>query len=395
MHKTDRLYYDDPHLLEFDAGVLDRIPIQDRFGILLDRTAFYPTSGGQPNDLGSLNGIPLLDVYEDETSGAVVHVVPEPVSGASVHGIVDAERRRDHMQQHSGQHVLSQAFVELFNWPTVSFHLGASASTIDLPIDAVTRDQAARAEDLANRIVRENRPVAVRYVNAENIGEAGLRKPTDRAGDIRVIDISGFDKSACGGTHVRMTGEIGPILITRIERAKKQTRLEFLCGGRVLRYARDANRILESISQTISSSPLETANGVKALWDDLQSGHKRIEELESKLLDAEAAEFPVRDGLAVAAFKGRGIETIKLLAQKISTRPGVVALLADESDQIRVVFARSADSTVDVAALLKRTLEKFGGRGGGRPHLAQGGGLTASSAEEILDWTKRAIQEQS
>ena len=190
-----------------------------------------------------------------------------------------------------------------------------------------------------------------------------------------------------------MTGEIGSILIMRIERAKKQTRLEFLCGGRVLRYARDANRILESISQTISAPPLETAKGVKTLFDDLQSRHKRIEELESKLLDLEAAEFPVRDGLAVAAFKGRGIETIKLLALKISKRPGIVALLADESDQIRVVFARSADSTVDVASLLKRTLDRFGGRGGGKPHLAQAGALTASSAEEVLDWTKGELRD--
>jgi alanyl-tRNA synthetase len=394
VNKTERLYYDEPYLLEFDAGVMDQIPLQDRFGIVLDRTAFYPTSGGQPNDLGTLNGIPLLDVYEDEASGAVIHVVPQPVPGPAVHGIIDAERRRDHMQQHSGQHVLSQAFVELFNWPTLSFHLGASASTIDLPADAMTRDQAARAEELANRIIRENRPVAVRYVNAENIGEAGLRKPTERLGDIRVIDISDFDRSACGGTHVRMTGEIGPVLVTRIERAKKQTRVEFLCGGRVLRYARDANRILESISQTISASPLETAKGVKALWDEFQTSRKRIEELDSKLLDVEAAEFPVRDGLAVAAFKGRGIETIKLLAQKISTRPGVVVLLADESDQIRVVFARSADSTVDVASLLKRTLDKFGGRGGGRPHLSQGGGLSAS-ADEVLNWAKSNVNSPS
>jgi alanyl-tRNA synthetase len=391
--KTERLYYDDPYLLEFDASVLDRIPLQDRFGILLDRTAFYPTSGGQPNDFGTLNGIPVIDVYEDEASGAVVHVVPQPVSASAVHGIVDAERRRDHMQQHSGQHTLSHAFVELYNWPTVSFHLGTTASTIDLPVDSITRDQAARAEDLANRVTRENRPVAVRYVPAQNIADAGLRKPTERAGDIRVIDISGFDKSACGGTHVRMTGEIGPILITRMERAKKLTRVEFLCGGRVLRYAREANRVLESISQTISAAPLETAKGVKTLWDDLQSSRKRLEEMESKLLDIEASAFPVTDGVAMAAFKGRGIETIKVLAQKISARPGVVVLLADESDQIRVVFARSADRTADMASLLKRALEQFGGRGGGRPHLAQAGGLTASTGQEILDWTKRALED--
>ncbi len=389
--KTERLYYHDPYLLEFDANVVDRMVLDDRHGIVLDRTAFYPTSGGQPNDLGTLNGVPVVDVVDDESSGSVIHVAASPVPDRAVHGSIDGERRRDHMQQHSGQHVLSQAFVELFNWPTVSFHLGTAASTIDLLVEAISRDQANRAEDLANRIIRDNRLVAVRYVHAENIAEVGLRKPTERSGDIRVIDIDGFDKSACGGTHVRMTGEIGPILVTRIERAKKQTRLEFLCGGRVLRYARDANRILETISQTISAPPLESAKAVVAVWEDLQAGRKRIEELESKLLDVEAAQFPVNDGFAVGSFQGRGIEKIKLLAQKIASRPGVVVLMADESDQIRVVFARSTDSTVDVAALLKRTLDKFGGRGGGKPNLAQGGGLGAASGAEILDWVRKAL----
>src|SRR5256714_6061360 len=148
------------------------------------------------------------------------------------------------MQQHSGQHVLSQAFVELFNWPTVSFHLGAVSCTIDLPADSVSREQAEQAEGLANRIVRDNRGVAVRYVAHEHLAEAGLRKATERTGDIRVIDIAGYDRSACGGTHVRITGEIGPILITGMERSKKQTRVEFICGTRVLRYAQQANRTL-------------------------------------------------------------------------------------------------------------------------------------------------------
>jgi alanyl-tRNA synthetase len=389
-NKTERLYYDDPYLVEFDARIVDRIPLQDRFGVVLDRTAFYPTSGGQPNDLGTINGIPLLDVYEHETSGDVVHVAAGPVQEDAVHGCIDIQRRRDHMQQHSGQHVLSQAFVELFNWPTVSFHLGAAASTIDLPVESITRAQAGEAEELANRVIRDNRPVAVRYVNAENVAEEGLRKPTQRAGDVRVIDISGFDKSACGGTHVRTTGEIGAILITRIERAKKQTRIEFLCGGRVLRYARGANRTLETISQTISAPPLETGRAVKALWDDLQGSRKRIEELESRLLDYEAAEFEVKEGFAVAVFNGRGIDPLKLLAQKISARPGVVVLLADESDQVRVVFARSADASTDVAVLLKQTLEKFGGRGGGKANLAQGGGLSGATAGAMLEWARQS-----
>src|SRR5882672_2247189 len=185
--KTERLYYNDPYLLEFDANVLETKPVGDRIGIVLDRTAFYPTSGGQPNDLGTINDVPVVDCVEDEASGAVLHVLQGRISGDRIHGRIDPARRNDHMQQHSGQHVLSQAFVELFNWPTVSFHLGVVTCTIDLPADSISREQAEKAEDLANRIVRDNRNVAVRYVTPENISEAGLRKPTERTGDIRVI----------------------------------------------------------------------------------------------------------------------------------------------------------------------------------------------------------------
>jgi len=388
--KTERLYYNDPYLLEFDANVLETRPVGGKVGIVLDKTAFYPTSGGQPNDLGTLNDVALVDCVEDEGSGNVIHIIEDKLSSESVHGRVDAARRADHMQQHSGQHVLSQAFVELFNLPTVSFHLGVVTCTIDLPADSISREQAEKAEDLANRIVRENRNVAVRYVTHENIAEAGLRKPTERTGDIRVIDISGYDRSACGGTHVRMTGEIGPILITGIERAKKQTRIEFICGNRVLQYARQANYTLAGISQTISAAPFETAAAVRTLWDEHQKLRKQFDDLESQLLDYEAGQFPVTDGLAVAVFKNRGIEKLKMLATKICARPNTVALLADEGDQLRVVFARSADSTVDVAALLKKTLERFGGRGGGRPNLAQGGGLNGA-ADEILKFAKEMV----
>jgi alanyl-tRNA synthetase len=366
---------------------VERKPMGDRVGIILDKTAFYPTSGGQPNDLGTINDVPLVDCVEEEETGTVVHITQAEIPAGPVHCRIDGSRRADHMQQHSGQHVLSQAFVELFNWPTVSFHLGAVTCTIDLPVDSVSQEQAGKAEELANRIVRENRNVAVRYIAEENIAEAGLRKPTERKGDIRVIDISGYDRSACGGTHVKLTGEIGPVLITGIERAKKQTRIEFICGDRVVRYAREANRTLESISHTISAPPLEAAAAVRTLWDEHQQDRKRIEDLESQLMDYEAAGFPVQAGLAIGAFKNRGVEKLKMLASKICTRPGVVALLADESDQLRVVFARSADSKVDAAALLKKTLERFGGRGGGRPNLAQGGGLTGS-ADEVLKFAQ-------
>ncbi len=389
--KTERLYYNDPYLLEFEANVVETLPLKDRIGAVLDRTAFYPTSGGQPNDLGTINDAALLDCYEDEQRGAVIHVLDKKVDIGKAQCRVDPVRRSDHMQQHSGQHVLSQAFVELYDWPTLSFHLGATACTIDLPAESVTREQADRAAHLANRIIQENRNVAVRYISQEGLADAGLRKPTERTGEIRIIDIAGYDRSACGGTHVRMTGEIGPVLITKLERAKKQTRVEFICGNRVIQYAREANRVLESISQTISAPALETAGAVRTLWDDYQQTRKRIDDLESDLLDHEAGKFPVENGIAVGAFKNRGLDKLKMLAVKICARPSIVALLADQSDQLRVVFARSADSAVDVAAILKQTLDRFGGRGGGRPNLAQGGGLTADDAHDVLRFAMQQI----
>jgi alanyl-tRNA synthetase len=391
--RTERLYYNEPDLLEFEAEIIDSLQVGERIGVILDRTAFYPTSGGQPHDLGTLGGVALLDCYEDEKSGDIIHVLATNPAGTRVRGQVNADRRKDHMQQHSAQHVLSRAFVELYNWPTVSFHLGAATCTIDLAVESATGDQLDRAEKLANRIVQENRSVSIRYLNENNVAEAGLRKATERTGEIRVIDVSGFDRSACGGTHVRNTHEIGPIQITGISRAKKQTRVEFIAGNRVLRHARDTHRALESISQTVSFPPLETPAAVTAMWQEFQQARKRIEDLESKLLDHEAEGFPIHEGYAIAAFRSRGMEAIKHLAARIAKRPGAVVLMADQSDQLRVVFARSAESTVDVAALLKRTIEQFGGRGGGRPDFAQAGGLNAGSPEEVLGFAKRILSE--
>ena len=384
--KTERLYYNDPYLLEFVATVLENRRVGNKFGVVLDKTAFYPTSGGQPNDLGFINEIPLLDCIENEDTGEVLHIVDHKIAEGEVHCKIDSVRRSDHMQQHSGQHVLSQAFVERFGWPTVSFHLGPATCTIDLPTDSITQEQTEEAEELANRIVQENRAVSVRYILHEEIATAGLRKPTERSGEIRVIDIAHFDRSACGGTHVRMTGEIGPILIIGHERAKKQTRVQFVCGTRAIRHARSANRVLATITQMVSAPPFESAEAVRTLRDEHQQMHKQIEDLESKVLDYEAAQFPLKNGVAVGCFKNRGIEKLKLLAIKICSKPGAVALLADEGDQLRIVFARSGDSTVDVSRLLKTTLEKFGGRGGGRPNLAQGGGLIAETPEAVLNF---------
>ena len=386
---TKRLYYDDPYLLEFDAHVVDRFPVEERHGLVLDRTAFYPTSGGQPNDTGTIAEGRVVDCYEEE-SGRVVHVLDGPVAGNSVHGIVDRERRIDHMQQHSGQHVLSQAFVALFGWPTVGFHLGAVASTIDVDVAGASADEIAAAEALANRTVLGDVRVAVEYVEDEDVAEAGLRKPTEREGRIRVIDIDGFDRSACGGTHVTATGQIGPILVTRTERVRKQVRVEFLCGYRALRHGRDSNRVINEIAQITSVPALESVPAVQSMKDELLGRKKTIEELQTRLMEHEAASFPLEEGFAVAVHDDRTPDQVRELARKICEKHSAVVLFATRTDPASIVFAASEDRSVDAGSLLKKVIAEFGGRGGGRRTMAQGGIPGVDDPSRLLEFARKA-----
>ena len=232
---TERIYYTDPYTTEFDATIVRIDPVADNPAhrrVVLDRTAFYPTSGGQPFDTGTLGDVRVLEV-EDAEDGEVVHIVEGDVGPGAVHGRIDWERRFEHMQQHTGQHVLSAAFDRVLKVPTVSFHLGTASSTIDLARE-VSAAEIARAEREANRIVWEDRPVAIRFADAAEVATLGLRKESKREGMLRLIDVENFDVSACGGTHVARTGAIGVIAVAGAERFKGATRLEFLCGGRAL-----------------------------------------------------------------------------------------------------------------------------------------------------------------
>src|SRR6478672_13542765 len=255
---TDRLYYHDSFLYDFDARVVDAVDSNGRTAIVLDRTAFYPTSGGQVHDLGIVTAdgqqIKVTEVADDET-GRVLHFVSEPLAvGAQVHGRVDATRRRDHVQQHSGQHVLSAAFIRLFNMPTVSFHMGEESCTIDLETASLSAAQAQKAELLANEVIAEDRPVSIRFVPLEEARELGLRKlPPRQTGDLRLIDIKDFDLCACGGTHVRATGQIGCILLRKAEKVKQGTRVEFICGLRAISMARKDYSTLTEAAALYSS----------------------------------------------------------------------------------------------------------------------------------------------
>jgi alanyl-tRNA synthetase len=276
---TTRLYYTDSYLTTFDARVLERAEGGHR--IYLDRTAFYPTSGGQPFDTGAIAGVAVVDVIDE--GERVAHVLTEalPESATAVTAAIEWTRRFDHMQQHTGQHLLSAVLAELFSRQTVSVHFGAESSSLDLDAESISRDEVAAAERRANELVFENRPVIVSF--EEGTMAAGLRKASARAGTLRIVSIDGVDRSACGGTHVRATGEIGPVLLRRLDRVKRQVRLEFLCGLRAVRRARADFDILSRLAQGLSASIDEVAGLVESQAERLRAADGQRRKLEAEL----------------------------------------------------------------------------------------------------------------
>jgi alanyl-tRNA synthetase len=381
---TERLYYNDSFLFNFEARVLESVQREGKHAVVLDRTAFYPTSGGQVHDTGRLifdgRELAVTDVA-DEENGRILHFLAEPLSaGVAVQGRIDEARRRDHIQQHSGQHVLSAAFIELFNMPTVSFHMGEESCTIDLQTSALSAVQAEAAERRANQIVTEDRPVAIRFVPVEEARQLGLRKlPPKQTGTLRLIEIRDFDLTACGGTHVRSTGQIGSILLRKIEKVKQGMRVEFVCGLRAVRAARTDFNALSDAAGLLSAHAHELPQHINKLLEESRSSGKR----EQKLLQ-ELAEFHAQRMLASKADEplkvlcailfDRDLAFIKLLAQKLTAGGDrVVALLACAAGQPALVFARSRGADYDMGKLMKEAMAELGGRGGGTAEMAQGG----------------------
>jgi alanyl-tRNA synthetase len=404
---TDRLYYRDPYLREFDATV-SRVDRRDgRLLVTLDRTAFYPTSGGQPFDTGRLGSMRVTDVV-DEEDGSITHVVepgtPNPEPGESIRGDIDWERRFDHMQQHSGQHVLSAAFDKLFGVRTVSFHLGAAVSTIDLAREMSPAEIAA-AEGEANRIVWEDRPVAIRFADAEEAARLPLRKESVRGGTLRLIEVEGFDLSACGGTHVARTGGIGVIAVASWERFKGGQRLEFLCGGRALSGYRMLRDAMTASVRLLSVLPAELPAAIERLQADARDQKRALTGLQNDLAKYHAEELAASAGEVVlqgtSADGGRRCRLVaraidadanglKGLAAAIAAKPGYLVVLVSTSMPALVVIARSSNVDVSAQQLLAKLVSQFGGRGGGRREMSQGGGLSAT-ADAILDAVRTQI----
>lgn len=394
---TERLYYHDSFLREFDAQVISCEPEGDRWKIVLDRTAFYPTSGGQPHDTGKLGGVPILEVADAENN-KVVHYTSAAIAPGPVRGQIDWKRRLDHMQQHTGQHLLSAAFIELFQFPTVSFHLGAESSTIDLEVPSLSATQLEEAERLANQIILEDRLVTIRFGTAEELAEAGIRKKVEREGILRAIEVKGFDRQPCGGTHLAGTGQAGLLLLRKLERRRESWRLEFVCGYRALATARSDYATLGRAAEQLSCGLADVPVVVKKMAEERRAQHAAVKRLEERLAEHEAlalvaANKPTSPDAArkiVAAIDDASAGYLGLVAAKIAAQPNMVLALASRSTG-HVVFAQSKGGARDMGSLLRTVVAEFGGKGGGARDFAQGSVSEKVQIDALLASALQAI----
>jgi len=410
---TDRLYYHNSFLYDFVAALEEVRQVDGRTALVLDRTVFYPTSGGQVFDTGWLELEPLeaarspflpkLRVSEvsDAEDGAVLHFIDGevPEGAVRVRGFVDVERRRDHMQQHSGQHILSAAFVELFQMPTVSFHMGEESCTIDVDAKSLTTEQVRKAELRANQVILEDRPVGMHFVTAEKAREMGVRKipPTERD-ELRLIEVQGFDLCACGGTHVRSTGQVGSILCRKVEKVKQGFRVEFVCGERAVRTARTDYETLVEAGALFSAGLWDVPTSIRKALEEGKAASKTQHKLLEEIAELEAAQLLAQAGgqsetrVIARVFPERDLAYVKLLAQKLTRGAKVVALLGAGAGQAALVFAQSPGLPNDMGALMKEAMTKLGARGGGNKDMAQGGVPEAGKLQSAVEEAKSRVE---
>jgi alanyl-tRNA synthetase len=352
---TERLYYDDSYQLAFGAEVVEQTTAKGKPALVLDRTCFYPEGGGQPADHGSLNGVPVLDVQSREADRAVLHILGAPLGDSRVEGQIDRTRRLDHMQHHSGQHVLSQALERAARAETLSVHMSAESMTIDIDRADLTPYEWVAVEELANQIVLDDRPVRAWFPAPDELAALPIRKLPDVAGGVRIVDMGGFDITACGGT---------------------------------LRDYRDKHDVISRLMSTLTVGHRELNDTVARLQTDNRTLRAELKAAREQLAEAEALALlsvPARDGgrrIVARAFEGRSADEVRLLAQKIVAHPDTVALLGAAGEKAQLIFGRSADLSIDVVPALKAALKALGvERGGGRPDFAQGGGVAASLSQ--------------
>ena len=401
---TQRLYYDDSYMRSFDARLEECVsagPVGTPSGtvpvweVVLDRTAFYPTSGGQPNDQGKIAEARVLDVRDE--GDEIVHIVDQELAPGAVHGCIDWERRFDHMQQHSGQHLLSAVFQERYGLPTVSFHLGSDLCTIDLRGPEPTADVLRGAQKAANAIVFEDRPVNVRYGTAAQFAEQGVRKEVDREGILRGIEIERADLQPCGGTHVRSTGHIGLILLRRCTKMRQDWRVEFVCGARSARVATNDFHVLRTVGERLSCSPEESVAAVNkmaaerdAQFKSLRAALQELAEARAKLMIGGNRAGTNGQRVIAEVLEDENPELLLLLATELAKSEGTAAMLV-HAPTGQLVFAQHPSTGNDLASLLKTVLATVPGKGGGTRDFVRAKLAEPVRSAEALETAKNLV----
>ncbi|MFL6559276.1 MAG: alanyl-tRNA editing protein [Bacillus sp. (in: firmicutes)] len=388
----NKLYYQDAYIQSFTANVLKQD--QDSTGnwyLILNQSAFYPTGGGQPHDRGTLAGQKVINVEEIE--GEIRHYLEGPLQDIEkeITGFIDWVRRFDHMQQHAGQHILSAVFDHLFEYKTVGFHLGAELLTIDLETENLTQDHVHKAEELANQIILENRPIETKWVTEEELSQFSLRKETKVKEDIRLVIIPDFDYNGCGGTHPKATGEVSAIKVLDWERQKKKVRVKFVCGNRVVKQLDQKQKVLLGLTEMLNAPEKEMEQAVHRLLENKQTLEKRLEQAQENLLHYEAKDLLGKnerngDKLVSEVFQNRTIQELQKLARIIiaEDETATVYFVSQNDNRLQLVCARGAAGTGSMKKVIAHALPLINGKGGGNDSFAQGGGETLISGEQML-----------
>ena len=401
---NERAYYEDSYTTKFKVNVLERLVHDGRPAVVLDHTYFYPTSGGQPCDLGQMNDVAVVGVLIRPENGAVLHVLENELDGEQVTAVINWQRRFDHMQHHTGQHILSQAFIQIAAAQTIGFHLSAASVTIDLDKNSLTPATLEEVEQLTNEIIWQNRPVRVRTVNAAEVQTLPLRKiPPVRDGKLRLIEIDDFDLTACGGTHVARTGEIGLLKIIKQERHGEKQRIEFRCGHRALRDFQQKHQIVAQLSAQLTTAATELSTAVAQLQEDNKQSRRQLKKQQVELDRLEVQQLLSQGErhmdtiLVTHVFSDRDPGQVRAVGSQLARNEGVVALLAMAGDRSQLIFCRSQSAPGKMNKLLPIALNELGSQsGGGSDAFAQGVGppATIADVQHAILTAKKAFLEE-
>jgi alanyl-tRNA synthetase len=383
---TEKLFWRDPYQKEFSAHVLEQIEVPDGHALVLDQTCFYATSGGQPNDLGTLNSIAVKDVRMD--GARLLHILPEPIPTENVNGLIEWNRRFDHMQQHTGQHILSAAFYKLFHAETSSFHLGEEFCSIELSVPHLNESQIQQAEQVANEIIFGATPVTAFFVDPKRASEYPLRKQSDLEESLRIIQIADFDLSPCSGTHVKNAGEVGMVFVYGQEKLSQNMKITFLYGNRIHRTFKKDLAVLRGLSKTLTTSFELLPDSIGKLQTQLKELRKENNRLKEETLKAEAVQIANEASdwngkrLLIRVWS-RPYQEIRTLAQILSGQKEMIGILASSSEK-RAVFFKHPSVGIDLKPIFQDFLSRTGAKGGGPPHLMEAGGLSENVKLEDL-----------